>query len=292
MKSSLEGYVLLVGLSVVWGMAFVAIKVADSELSFENLTLLRWLMVSACFLVLYPFVAKPSTPFDRRDIPRLVLVSLANVDIYHLSLNFSEKTVPAALAGLLGSLSPVFVVVLSIITLRERISGKLVTALSLAMAGAVLVSLPTIALGGTSLTGPLAAAIAALASGTYIAFSKPLVSKYGAFSVAMWASFIGTAVLLPLLSPSVVSQAASLSPSGWAALLYLVGPSTVVGNLVMFTLIGRYPAVSRLGVQMYLIPVMSVVGGVLILGESLDAFVLVGGALMLLAVAVAMRIRH
>jgi len=99
-------------------------------------------------------------------------------------------------------------------------------------------------------------------------------------------------VWLPLLSPSVVSQAASLSPSGWAALLYLVGPSTVVGNLVMFTLIGRYPAVSRLGVQMYLIPVMSVVGGVLILGESLDAFVLVGGALMLLAVAVAMRIRH
>ena len=116
MKSSLEGYVLLVGLSVVWGMAFVARKVADSELSFENLTLLRWLMVSACFLALYPFVVKPSAPFEKRDIPRLLLVSLANVDIYHLSLNFSEKTVAAALAGLLGSLSPVFVVVLSIIT--------------------------------------------------------------------------------------------------------------------------------------------------------------------------------
>lgn len=292
MKSSLEGYALLVGLSAVWGMAFVAIKVADTELSFENLTLLRWLMVSACFLALYPFLAKPAVPFERRDIPRLVLVSVANVDIYHLSLNFSEKTVPASLAGLLGSLSPVFVVFLSVLTLRERMGGKLVTALGLAMAGAVLVSLPAMALGGTSPIGPLAAAIAALASGTYIVFSKPLVSKYGPFPVAMWASFVGTALLLPLLSPSVVSQAASLSLNGWEALLYLVGPSTVVGNLVMFTLIARHPVISRLGIQLYLIPLMSVVGGVLVLGESLDPFIVVGGTLMLLAVAVATSIRH
>ena len=103
-KTRLFGYVLVVSLSVIWGLAFVAIRVADSELSPANLTILRWLIASGGFLVLAPFVGRPKQPIQKHHIPRIVLVSLASVAGYHLSLNYAETIVSSGLAGLLISL--------------------------------------------------------------------------------------------------------------------------------------------------------------------------------------------
>jgi len=45
-------------------------------------------------------------------------------------------------------------------------------------------------------------------------------------------------------------------------------------------------AVTRLSIQLYLIPVVSVVGGALLLGEPVTLSVVAGGGLMLVAVAI------
>jgi len=279
-------YGLLIVLGVIWGLAFVAIRRADFELSWVNLTLLRWFLVSACFLALYPLLIRPKARFEKRDIARLLVVSLTNVPLYHLSLNFAEKTVTASLSGLLISLGPVFTVSLSAVLLKEKISIAVKVALPLALLGAILVSVPDINLGASSLIGLLAVVVAAFASGAYTVVSKPLVLKYGAFPVATWAAFVGTATMLPLVSSDLVSQAESLSLGGWASVLYLVVLSTVVGNLIVYTLIGRQQ-VSRLGVQLYIVPLVSVAGGALILGETISAYTIVGGAVMLVAVGIA-----
>jgi drug/metabolite transporter (DMT)-like permease len=282
----LRGYGLLVVLATIWGLAFVAIRRADAELAPVNLTLLRWIIVSASFLILYPFMAKPKTRFERKDVPRLLVVSLTSVTIYHLALNTAETTVDASLAGLLISLSPLLVVVLSSVLLREKVTWKIGLGLAFAMAGAVVISWPDLSLGTGTLTGPVLVVVSAAASATFTVTSKPLVGKYGPYPVALWAAVIGTAVLLPLLSPSLIAQAEALSIEGWTSVLYLALLSTVVANIIFFTLVGRQ-AVSKLGVQLYLVPLVSVAGGTLILGEALNTFVVAGGALLLAAVALA-----
>ncbi len=286
---NLRGYILIVALSVIWGMAFVAIKRADVELSSNNLTLLRWFIVAAAFLVLYPVLARPKAKLDMKDFPRLLVVALASVDIYHLSLNAAEKTVNASLAGLLISLSPLTTVLLSGIVLHEKIHRRLGLALVLAIVGAVLISSQDFSV--TAGAGPLLVVVAALASGTYTVASKPLVGKYGPFPVAAWTAFLGTAILLPLVSPSLIEQAQSLSEVGWVSVLYLAILSTVVANLIFFTLVNRQ-AVSKLGMQLYLVPIVSAAGGVLVLGESLGLATLTGGALLLVAVALGMSRRY
>ncbi len=65
--------------------------------------------------------------------------------------------------------------------------------------------------------------------------------------------------------------------------MYLSLLSTVLGYSMFYTLIGRV-GVSRLMIQLYLAPVISVIGGVVILGETVSAITAVGGGLMLLAV--------
>ena len=87
---TIEAYGTLAFVSVIWGMAFVAIKALEPVLNPVNLTLLRWYIAGAVFLLLLPILGKPKERINRSDIPRLLLVSFANVVSYHLTLNFSE----------------------------------------------------------------------------------------------------------------------------------------------------------------------------------------------------------
>ncbi len=289
--ASVRSYSLLITLSVIWGLAFVAIRRADFELSSVNLTLLRWLIVSAGFLVLYPFVVKPKARFEMKDLPRLLLVALLSVVIYHLSLNTAEKQVDASLAGLLISLGPLTTVILSAVLLHEKLRARLWGALTLAIAGSVIISSPDLSLSSTTLAGPLLVVVAALASGIYTVASKPLTAKYGPFAVAAWSALLGTAMLTPLLSQSLLTQAESLSVYAWTSVLYLAILSTVLANLIFFTLVSRQQ-LSRLGVQLYLVPAVSAAGGVLILNESLGIATVVGGGLLLVAVGIATSGKH
>jgi drug/metabolite transporter (DMT)-like permease len=285
LKSRVFNYSLVLTLSVIWGLAFVAIRRAEFELSAVNLTVLRWLISSGGFLVLAPKFGRPKIPVQRRHLPRILLLSFASVVGYHLSLNYAETIVSSGLAGLLISFGPIFVVLLSAIFLKERIGGKLMLALALAVVGAFILSLNS-GLGFLQITGPLAVVLAAFMYSVFSVVSKPLVKNYGALPTSIWVAVIGTVFTLPLISWQFFQQILALSLGGWLSVIYLAILSTVVANMILYTLIGTR-AVSRLSVQLYMIPLVSLVGGIILLGESLTVFTVLGAVFLLAAVSLA-----
>ncbi len=273
-------------MSVIWGMAFVAIKQADTELSPVNLALLRWMVACVPFLVLLPIIGRPKVKLGRKDIPRFLAVALANVAGYHISLNFAETTLSAGLAALLIAFGPIFIAILSYLLLNERASRNLILGLVLAVAGTAVLSTGSISFSDlSSYGGILEALVTALCYALFTVLGKPLVHKYGSAPTTIIAGLIGTGMMLPLLSQSLVTQASSLSFYGWASVLYLALLSTVFGYLMFYAMVSR-GAVTKLSIQLYLIPVVSVVGGAFLLNEPLTLPVLVGGGMMLTAVAV------
>jgi len=269
----------------------VAIKQATFELSPVNLALLRWFVAGACFLVLIPIIGKPKTRLQRGDLPRLLVIAFANVVGYHLALYYAETTVSAGLAGLLISFGPVFIVILSALLLHERAGVKVLFSLFLAIFGTLVLSAGRVSLSDLySFIGPAEVVLAALFYAMFTVLAKPLVHKYGAPPITIWAGLFGTAMLLPLLSISFVTQVEALSFNGWISVLYLALLSTVLGYLLYYTLVSK-GAVSRLSVQLYLAPIVSVVGGVLLLNEGVTVFTVAGGALLLLAVALVTNVR-
>ena len=52
------GLILMLVLSIIWGLSFVVIRSETSELSPVNLTLLRWFIASAFFLFIVLFTSK------------------------------------------------------------------------------------------------------------------------------------------------------------------------------------------------------------------------------------------
>jgi drug/metabolite transporter (DMT)-like permease len=278
---------LVVILGVIWGMAFVAIRTADFQLSPVNLTILRWLIASAGFLALAPFFGKPKQPVQKHHIPRILVVSLASVAGYHLSLNYAETIVSAGLAGLLISLGPIFVVLLSALFLKEKIGHRLTLALAAAMTGAVVLSLSA-GLNSREITGPLAVVFSAFMYSVFAVGSKPLVKEYGALPTAIWVALIGTAFTLPLTTLNFITQVQQLSTITWLSVIYLALLSTVLANVILYLLIGNR-SVSRLSIQLYIVPLVSLIGGIVLLGESVTILTILGGILMFTGVALATR---
>ncbi|HXY56082.1 MAG TPA: DMT family transporter [Nitrososphaerales archaeon] len=286
LRKSITAYSGLFVLSIIWGLAFVAIKEADTELSPVNLALLRWLVACVPFLVLFPIIGRPKTKFERKDVPRLLAVALANVAGYHISLNYAETTLSAGLSALLIAFGPIFIVILSYFLLEEKTSRRVLVGLVLAFTGTAILSTGSVSASDlSSYSGIFEALITALCYALFAVLGKPLVHKYGSACTTILAGLIGTAMMLPLLSGSLFAQASALSFYGWASVLYLSLLSTVFGYLMFYTLVSR-GAVSRLSIQLYLIPVVSVIGGALLLSEPVTTSVVAGGGLMLVAVAV------
>jgi len=265
----------------------VAIKQAVTELTPVNLALLRWLVASVPFLVLLPIIGRPKARFERGDIPRLLVVALANVAGYHLSLYYAETTLSAGLSALLTSFGPIFIAILSYFLLNEKAGRKVLIGLLLAIAGTAVLSTGSISFNGlSSYAGIIENLVTALCYALFTVLGKPLVHKYGSASTTIMAGLVGTAMMLPLLSQSFFVQASALSTLGWVSVLYLSLLSTVFGYLMFYALVSR-GAVTRLSIQLYLIPVVSVVGGALLLNEPVTLSVAVGGGMMLAAVAIA-----
>jgi len=285
-RKSITAYSGLLILSIIWGLAFVAIKEADTELSPVNLALLRWLVASVPFLVLFPIIGRPKTKFERKDVPRLLAVGLTNVAGYHISLNYAETTLSAGLSSLLIAFGPIFIAVLSYFLLNEKISRRVLVGLILAFSGTAVLSTGSVSAGSlSSYSGIIEALITALSYALFAVLGKPLVHKYGSACTTILAGLTGTAMMLPLLSGSFFAQASALDFYGWTSVLFLSLLSTVFGYLMFYTLVSR-GAVTRLSIQLYLIPVVSVIGGALLLNEPVTASVVAGGGLMLFAVAI------
>jgi drug/metabolite transporter (DMT)-like permease len=287
LRKNVTAYAGLLVLSVIWGMAFVAIKQADKELSPVNLALLRWFVACEPVLVRFPIIGRPKSKFERKDIPRLLVIALTNVAGYHISLNSAETTLSAGLSALLISLAPIFVVILSFLLLNERVGRRVLIGLVLAIAGTAVLSSGSISINDfSSFTGILEAFFTAFCYSLFSVLAKPLVHKYGSAPTTIMAGLLVTAMMLPLLSGSFVSQVSVLSFYGWVSVLYLSLLSTVFGYLLYYTLISK-GAVSRLSIQLYLAPVVSVAGGALLLSEPVTTSVFIGGGMMLAAVAIA-----
>jgi drug/metabolite transporter (DMT)-like permease len=283
-----RAYALLIILSVIWGLAFDAISVADSLLSPVNLTLLRWFIAAAGYLAILPILGKTKVKFETIDLPRLLVISFANVPLYHLSLNYGETSVSAGVAGLLVALGPIFIVLLSRVTLKEKIGTNLAIALVIATFGTVLLSVPDLTGNMGSLAGVFEVILTAIAYAIFAVLSKPLVTKYGPLPIAIRAGALGTVMLLPLLSSSFITQVSKLPPIGWVSVVYLSILSTVLGYSMFYTLVNRR-TVSRLSIQLYLIPIISVIGGALLLNQGVNLYTIAGGAILLIAIAIATR---
>ena len=113
------------------------------------------------------------------------------------------------------------------------------------------------------------------------------LGEIGGFTVIAWISVFAAPQLLLaslLLEGDAVAHVARAGAPVWISVAYLGVVMTAVGYACWYHVLGRYP-VYRVAPYLLLIPVSSVLGGALMLGEPLTLHLLAGGAVVVLGVA-------
>lgn len=284
MRSRWRHHLALFAVCWIWGLAFVGVKVLLEEVSYITLNLLRFLLAGLMFL--------PILLFKWEDRPRLsvgewTLVFLAGVSAvygYHLALTYGETTIPAGTAGLIANTTPIFAAVFARFMLGESLGRLKVLGTASAMGGVAVITVlgSDATLGAGRVQGVLLVLLAAAAWAVYTVLLKPLVDEHDPLFITAYAIFLGTLALLPLALAcgDCPRQVSAVSGVGWGWLVFLGLGCTVAGYLLYSWGLEGLGA-SQAAFYIYLIAPISLFWGWAWLGESINAGLFGGTALIL-----------
>jgi drug/metabolite transporter (DMT)-like permease len=271
---------------LVWGSTYLAIKYTVADLPPLLAMGVRFLLAGALIAGLLR-MAKGRSAFrmTRQEAITAAVCGLLLLVGGNGLVAIAEQDVDSGLAALLIAGTPLWVVVLRAL-LRDRPSGATVLGLLLGMAGVVVLLLPGI--GGTTLLGPLL--LVCLSSilwscGTVLATRRPMPADPFATTVVEMAAGGATMVLLGSIGGEWGRlELAAVGTSSWLAFAYLVVVGSLAGYSTYVWLLARAP-LSLATTYAYVNPAVAVALGAFFLDEPLTTSVLVGGAVIIAAVA-------
>jgi drug/metabolite transporter (DMT)-like permease len=269
-------YIVIFIQTCLGGATHIAAKSVAQQVDAVTLTFLRS-VVSIAGLAPLVLFRKRRMNIERRDWKHLIVLGFlgtGNQLIYMYGIHFTT----AANGALLYATTPVMVLMLSRIFLKESISASKALGILLAFVGVSIVIFEK----GVTLTsdytyGNLVVLVAVIAWALFTVFGKPMVIKYGALNTTSVAAFIGGAMLFPFgMATASRFNFSLLSTSDWLGILYLGIGTSVISYLLWYYALRRIDA-SRLAVFANGQPIVAALLSVIFLQYTFTGAFLVGG---------------
>lgn len=278
-----RGLLLFVAMSLIWGIPYLFIRIAVSELTPGTLVFLR---TGVAALVLMPLAVRRGGFRDLFDKWRpLVMFALIEIGIPWLSISTAEQHISSSLAGLLISAVPlVGVMIAPLFGNREKIGLLNLAGLLLGLVGvAAIVGLDLRATGWVPLV-EVAVVVVCYATGP--AILSRYLSGLPAVSVNAAALALCAFVYLPLAAFQWPRTLPSTGVLASVAVLALV--CSALGFLIFFALIAEIGPV-RATVITYINPAVAALAGILVLHENFTVGMGIGFILVLAGSTLATR---
>ncbi len=278
-----EAYVFLLFMVLIGSSTAPSAKFAVRELPVALVPLVRFGIAGLC---LWPIVGSTRLRrLWREDGKRLLLTAALCVPVNQtFFLNGARLTLTSHVA-LIYAACPLVVLGLSRLVGQEGFSAGRVWGILASMLGVSLIGLGSLrhGSGGSSVFwGDLLTLGAVVSWGGYLTASKGLIDRYGALTVLAGTFLLGSLLDVPVaiaLLPSGPALAGA-STKAWVGLAYLTLVVTVVGLAFQNQALRRLDA-SQVATFGNASPVLTVLWGILLFGESVTPELLLGGALTL-----------
>jgi drug/metabolite transporter (DMT)-like permease len=273
----------------VWGSTFLAIRVGVREVPPFLFAGIRFLVAG---LALYLWMRSTGTPSPTFREWRSATLLAVLIFVFDYGLLFwAEKRVPSGIAAVMMANIPVFMAISEIAILKtQRLTLRLALGLLAGIAGVVVLVSPTAHLGETAIdtAGACALIVAGISwsAGTALTRKLPLpASKAMSSGAQMFAGGILLTATAALRGEFRGFRVQSVSREAWLALAYL----TVAGSIVAFTAyvwLIHHESPTKVGTYAYVNPVVAVLVGYFLGGESIGPRTIAGTALVLVSVIV------
>jgi len=273
----------------VWGSTFLAIRIGVRELPPLLFAAMRF-FVAGIVLFLWMIAQGERPPTRRQWMSAFLLAFLIFVVDYGL-LFWAEKRVPSGIAAVMMATIPVFTAISEIAILRTRqFTLRLVTALLIGIGGVAVLMSRSLNLGGAAIepAGAIALIVGSISWSIAGALSRklPLPSSK---VMSSGSQMLAGGILLTLSAAAFGEfhgfRPAAVSMGAWLSLLYLIVAGSIIGFTAYVWLV-HHESPTKVSTYAYVNPVVAVILGYLLAGESLGPRTVVGTLLVLVSVIV------
>jgi drug/metabolite transporter (DMT)-like permease len=278
---------------LVWGSTYLAIRVADRSIPPFAMAAARYLTAGA---VLYPLAwlgsrrRQAARPVGCHASSRLAqwggmaVVGTLLLAFGNGGVSYAEQTLPSGLAALLVASVPLWMALTDRVINGQRIPLRGWIALVLGLAGIAVLArpsgngavLPVLVVLGASVSWGIGSVLA----GRLPAPASPLVGS----AMEMLTGGIVLTGLAAATAELTHIDAAHVSTQSLLGLLYLIGPGSLL-TLTCYVIALRRLPTAAVSTYAYINPVVAVSLGALFLGERPTLATLLGGAVVILSVA-------
>ncbi|HEX8938670.1 MAG TPA: DMT family transporter [Candidatus Limnocylindrales bacterium] len=276
--------------AVLFGTSYVATAFALRSFSPVGVGLWRGALAAA-LLALILVLSRGrlgALPRDRVRLGRLLVLGVVGGPAFIVAMNLAVALAGAAIASFVAGLYAVLAAVLAPLVLRERLPPQATIGFVVALVGTLL--LAGLAPSGSVVAGTAAGLAAALAYALYLVLSRRWTRDDGLSGPAIsLATLVCSAVVLlgvELVREPAAIVPARIRPDAALGLLWLVVMVSLIAQLLVVASVRRIAA-RRSSAFLLLNPPSATLVAWLLLGEALGPVELVGGALVLLGIAVA-----
>ena len=274
--------------SLCAGASVVATRVAVGETDPFTLAFYRYIIGALCFAPVLPLLW-PRLRIPLSDWIKIALLGVLFFGFFPWAFSAALQYTTAARGAIGLATMPVQTLIVAAIFGREQLSGRKLASVVLAFVGIAAVFGPAAFRGEATsyLIGDALMLIGALSAAIYSAFSRPVFSAYGAMFVTAIGMVFGLVSLsLPAIAHGALSYWPHFTLHGWIALGFL----GTVGAVVQFSLFNwalRWLPPSRVVIYLTLNPIVAMLLGTLLLGETITVFLVVGLAFVISGILVA-----
>lgn len=272
--------------TILWGGAYVAMKFALQHFHPMSMIFFRLIIASAVFLFFLPSM-KSKQKYTKGDWRIFLILILCEPCLYFIFEGYALRYTSASQAGMLVSTLPIFVGFFGYFILKEKISRIGWIGCFIAISGAIWLSLSSVAdeHAPNPLLGNFLEICAMLFAAIYAICVRRLSRGYTAMFITAVQAWGGTLFFLPVLFISNMGTPENAPIFAWLSVAYLgIGVSLGAYGLYNFS-ITQMPA-AKASMYMNLIPVFTLLFGMIILGEHLTLIQWFASATVLLGVII------
>jgi len=275
----LRDKLLALGVICIWALNMVVIKIGVTEIPPILMSALRFVLVAALVV--------PFTRLTRRQLPGVLLVSFT-FGTLHFGLLFAAlQTAEAGTSAVIIQLGAPIATVLACLVLKERLGKLRLAGLLVSVAGIAILA------AGPTLPAPLPLTLLVI-SATGWAVTNLIVKSIPdikPMTMMGWSSLFSLPQLLFaswLFESDRWGMVMTAGWHGWLSVIYSALASSILGYGIWYWLLQRH-SINVVVPYSMLNPLLSVLFGILLLGDPASPVKLIGALVMVAGVALILR---
>jgi drug/metabolite transporter (DMT)-like permease len=275
------GFVL--GAATIWGGSFLFMAIGLDAFEPGVVTLLR-VGFGALALVVLPG-ARRSVP--REDYGRIALLGVTWMAFPLTMFPIAQQWIDSSVAGMLNAAMPLLTVLISWSLFQTATGPRRLFGVGVGLIGILLIGIPEASTAGTNALGVGLIVLAVASYGIAVNVAGPLQQRHGSLPVIVRALGVATVLTLPYGLFGLPD-----SRFAWDSLIacFVVGAGgTGLAFVFAANLTGRVGAV-RASLITYVIPVISIVLGVVFRDERVTGAAVIGTAVVLFGAYLSSRV--